>query len=175
MPRRRLVLDASTAILLAKIDLLREVTARGSVVMAETAVDEALARDSHDARMIRSLLDERRIERVAAPAGADGLMRDFRIDRGEAETIAVARETGAICATDDGPAIRCCRALGIPFTSAIGLLAAMAEEGVVASALALELLAKLQRFGRYDARILEDVSRRIRAAPSSGNKGESPP
>jgi predicted nucleic acid-binding protein len=99
--------------------------------MAGTAVDEALARDSDDARMIRSLLDEKSIGRVAAPAGADALMRDFRIDRGEAETIAVARETGATCATDDGPAIRCCRALGISFTSAIGLLAAMAEADVV--------------------------------------------
>lgn len=174
MPRRQLVLDASTAILLAKIDLLREVTSRGAVVMAATAVDEALARDSHDARMIRGLLDERNIGRVAAPAGAAALMKDFRIDRGEAETIAVARGTGAICATDDGPAIRCCRALGISFTSAIGLLATMAEAEIVERTLALELLAKLQRFGRYDARILEDVARRIRAAPSSG-KGGGPP
>jgi predicted nucleic acid-binding protein len=174
MSRRQLVLDASTAILLAKIDLLREVTSRGTALMAGTAVDEALAKDSHDARMIRSLLEEQTITRVAAPAGADAVMKDFSIDRGEAETIAVARETGATCATDDGPAIRCCRALGISFTSAIGLLAAMAEAGVVEPTLALELLAKLQRFGRYDARILEDVGRRIRAAPSD-RKGGSPP
>ena len=171
MPRRQLVLDASTAILLAKIDLLREVVSRGTVMMAATAVDEALARDSHDARMIRTLLDEGSIGRVATPSGAAALMRDFRIDRGEAETIEVARETGAICATDDGPAIRCCRALGIPFTSAIGLLAAMTEAGIVERMLALELLAKLQRFGRYDARILEDVARRIRAAPASTEGG----
>jgi len=174
MPRRRLVLDASTAILLAKIDLLREVTSRGAVMMAATAIAEALARDSHDARMIRSLLDERRIGRVAAPAAADALMRDFRIDRGEAEAIAAARATGATCATDDGPAIRCCRALGISFTSAIGLLAAMAEADVVEPALALELLGKLQRFGRYDARILADVARRIRAAPLSAKEGGPP-
>jgi predicted nucleic acid-binding protein len=171
MPSGRLVLDASTAILLAKVDLLREVTSRGAVIMTGTAADEALARDSDDARMIRSLLEERSIGRVAAPAGADALMRDFRIDRGEAETIAVAREAGATCATDDGPAIRCCRALGIPFTSAIGLLAAMAEAGLVEPTLALELLTKLQRFGRYDARILEDVARRIRAASSSQKGG----
>jgi predicted nucleic acid-binding protein len=171
VPSRQLVLDASTAILLAKIDLLREVTSRGAVIMAGTAVGEALARDSPDARMIRSLLDDNSIRRVAAPAGADALMKDFRIDRGEAETIAVARETDATCATDDGPAIRCCRALGISFTSAIGLLAAMAEAAVVEPMRALELLAMLQRFGRYDARILEDVGRRIRAAPSGKKEG----
>jgi hypothetical protein len=42
----------------------------------------------------------------------------------------------------------------------------------VESTLALELLAKLQRFGKDDARVLEDVARRIRAA-SSGKKGGS--
>lgn len=173
MPGRRLVLDASTAILLAKVDLLRELTSRGTAIMAGTAVDETVIRDSDDARMIRRLLDEKSIGRVTAPAGADALMRDFRIDHGEAETIAVARETGATCATDDGPAIRCCRVLGVSFTSAIGLLAALAEADVVEPTLALELLAKLQRFGRYDARILEDVARRIRAA-SSRTKGRNP-
>jgi predicted nucleic acid-binding protein len=174
MPRQRLVLDASTAILLAKIDLLREATSRSEATMTATAVDEALARESHDARMIRTLLDEGRIKRVASPAAAEALMRDFRIARGEAETIEAARAMGTICATDDGPAIRCCRALGVPFTSAIGLLAAMAEAEVVEPVLALELLAKLQQFGRYDARILEDVARRIRAAPSSRKEGELP-
>lgn len=52
---------------------------------------------------------------------------------------------------------QCCRALGISFTSAIRLLAAMSEAGIVEPTLALELLAKRQRFGRYDARIVEDV------------------
>jgi hypothetical protein len=49
----------------------------------------------------------------------------------------------------------------------------MAEADAVEPTRALELLAKLQRFGRYDARILEDVARRIRAA-SSSKKGGSP-
>ncbi len=89
MPGQRLVLYASTAILLAKIDLLRDVTSRGTVVMAETAVHEALAKDTDDARMIRGLLEEGSIQRVAPVSRADTLMKDFRLDRGEAETIAV--------------------------------------------------------------------------------------
>jgi hypothetical protein len=55
----------------------------------------------------------------------------------------------------------------------VGRIVRWAEAGVVESTLALELLAKLQRFGGYDARILEDVARRTRAA-SSSKKGESP-
>jgi hypothetical protein len=49
----------------------------------------------------------------------------------------------------------------------------MVDADVVEPTPALELLAKLQRFGRYHARILKDVARRIRAA-SSSKKGGSP-
>ena len=90
-----------------------------------------------------------------APAGARPIVTADRIDRGEA-----ARRR------------RHPRDY-VSFTSAIGLLAAMAEAGVVGTTLAFELLTKLQRVGRYDAGILEDVARRIRAAAPS-TEGGSP-
>ena len=169
MSGRALVLDASTAILLAKIGLLRELAEFGELWMAEVAYQEATVKDVDDARLIRKLAEERLIQRASAKAGKADLEKDFRLDEGEAETIALARKMGAIAGTDDGPAIRCLKVLGHPFTSAIALLVAMTEAGTVAPDLALELLAKLERFGRYDPRILEDVARRIRAA--GGGKG----
>ena len=51
----------------------------------------------------------------------------------------------------------------MPFTSAVALLVALAGAGIIGGELALELLNKLERFGRYDPRILEDAARRIRA------------
>ena len=62
----------------------------------------------------------------------------------------------------------------VAFTSAIGLLAALAEARRVEPDLALELLAKLGRFGRYDSRITDDVARRIRRAARLGS-GEVEP
>jgi predicted nucleic acid-binding protein len=162
---RLLFLDASTAILLAKIDLLRRVCALGEVGMAETAYREATVKDVDDARLIRQLEAEGSIRRSPRSPAAEQLRRDFRLDAGEAETIALARERGGICGTDDGPAVRCCRVLGLPFTSAIALLAVLVEAGHVAPELGMELLSKLERFGRYDPRILEDVARRIRSGP----------
>ena len=173
MTARPLVLDASTAILLAKIDLLREVVNAGEVWMAESACREATIKEAApDAQHIRRLADEKLFRRGAAPvAGLAGLRKDFRLDEGESESIALAREKGAICGTDDGPAIRCLKVLGIPFTSAIAILIAMAETGILKQELALELLSKLERYGRYDPRILEDVARRIRSAGSSDRGG----
>jgi predicted nucleic acid-binding protein len=170
MAGRALVLDASTAILLAKIGLLRELAGFGDLWMSEIAFREATIKDVDDARLIRMLAEEKLIRRDSAKAGKADLEKDFRLDEGEAETIALARKMGAIAGTDDGPAIRCLKVLGLPFTSAIALLGAMAEAGTVAPDLALELLAKLERFGRYDPRILEDVARRLRAA--GGGKGD---
>lgn len=171
MPVRALVLDASTAILLAKIGLLRELAGDGGLWMADVAFREAKVKDVDDARVIRKLVEEGLIQRAVARGGTGDLEKQFRLDAGEAETIALAREMGATAGTDDGPAIRCLKVLGLPFTSAVALLAAMTEAGMVAPDLAIELLTKLERFGRYDPRILEDVARRIRAAgPNQGGR-----
>jgi predicted nucleic acid-binding protein len=168
---RLLVLDASTAILLAKIGLLRQLTTLGEVWMAETAFREATVKDTDDARLVRLLAEEGLLRRAEPKGKKEGPLWRFRLDDGEAATIGLAREKGAVCGTDDGPAIRCLRALGLPFTSAIALLAAMAENGIIAGDLAMELLTRLERFGRYGPRILEDAARRIRAAGERGGNG----
>ena len=119
--------------------------------------------------MIRLLVEEESITTIKVKGTPSELMRDFRLDLGETETILLAKELGAICGTDDGPAIRACKVMGIPFTSTIALLPLLAERGWVKRDLALELLTKLERFGRYDGRILEEAARRIR---DSGSRKE---
>ncbi|HXX93536.1 MAG TPA: hypothetical protein VEN81_07875 [Planctomycetota bacterium] len=171
---RFIVLDASTAILLAKIDLLRSVVSEGEAWMAESAFRESTAKpEADDARMIRKLVDEGLIRRASGRGEGARIQKDFRLDAGESDSIALAREKAAVCATDDGPAIRCLKVLGLPFTTAIALLVAMAERGHVTGELALELTSKLERFGRYDPRILEDAGRRIREVGRRGKGGKS--
>jgi predicted nucleic acid-binding protein len=168
--KRTLALDASTAILLAKVGLLRQIVTKGEVWMGATAAAEAVAKKSDDAIAIASLLEEGHIHRTSLDESSHKLIREFRLGPGEAEAIILAREKDALCATDDGPAIRCCKVLGIPFTTAIGFLVALAESGELGVELALALLAKLERFGRYHARILEDASRRISATEEKRGK-----
>ena len=87
------------------------------------------------------------------------------------EAVLLAKSRSVVCGTDDGRAIRCCKVLGVRFTTAVSLLVALAEAGEVESALASERLQMLERFGRYDPRILEDAALRIRAVGSNGEKG----
>ena len=173
MPGTPLALDASMAILLAKVDLLSLVVGRVETWMTTAAFAEATVKETDDARAIRLLVETNAI-RCADPRGDPRrIEEDFRLGAGEAATIAWAQEHGAVCGTDDGPAIRCCRVLGVRFTSATALLAGLAEKVVVERELALEILTRLERLGRYDARIIEDVARKIRAGGREP-RGEQP-
>lgn len=80
MPARALVLDASTAILLAKIGLLRELAGEGELWMAVVAFREATAKDVDDARLIRKLAEEGLIRRASPKGGKGDLEKDFRLD-----------------------------------------------------------------------------------------------
>lgn len=166
----RLVLDASTATLLAKAGLLRKVVERIETGIGQIAAAEAVPKRSDDAMAIATLIEEGRLERLPAAEGAESLTQDFRLHAGEAEAINLARSNHAVCGTDDGRAIRCCRVVGISFTTAVGLLVALTEGGDLDPTLASELLVKLERFGRYHSRILEDAALRMRAVTRDGEK-----
>jgi predicted nucleic acid-binding protein len=170
--RRVLVLDASTAILLAKVDLSRMVSERASTWIALEALREATSKGTPDARSIRHLVDDGLIHAADVEEGVDDLRRDFRLHEGEAKSIVLAGRRKAVCGTDDGPAIRCCKVLGIPFITAIGILIALREADEIEESISMEILAKLERFGRYRARIIEDAGRRIRSHRRSETGGE---
>jgi predicted nucleic acid-binding protein len=140
--------------------------------MAETAFREATAKESDDALLIRKLANEGLLRRSPPRHPSERYRMDFRLHGGEADTIALAWDMAGIAGTDDGPALRCLKILGIPFTTAIALLVALVEEGGVDPMLGLELVSKLARYGRYNTRILEDASRRIRARAHAGGGGQ---
>ena len=141
--------------------------------MGEVAAAEARAKQSDDAVAIATLLENGEIQRDSMGEGLDSLKRltrDFNLHAGEAEAVLLAQNRSAVCGTDDGRAIRCCKVLGIRFTTAIGLLVALTEARELDRELASERLGKLERFGRSHARILEDAALRIRAAGLNGEK-----
>jgi predicted nucleic acid-binding protein len=165
------VFDASTLILLARVGLLRRVVSSlDRALVGKHAAAEAQNKETDDALAIATLLEEGWIRRHEARGDLQRLARDFRLDLGEAEAVVLARETSLPCATDDGPAIRCCKVLGIPFVTAVGFLVGMVESGVLDEELGLELLTKLDRFGRNQARILDDAAARIRDTRRSGGQ-----
>jgi predicted nucleic acid-binding protein len=125
---------------------------------------EALVKKMEDAELISILIQERRISvRKADEAMAiKKLQMDFRLAKGEAETLWLSRKHQYPVAIDDGPGIRASKVLGLKFLTAMHFLLNMASRNMLSSALAQEKLTKLVRYGRYNKRIIEDAMSRLK-------------
>ncbi len=158
-----LVFDASTLILLAKIELLGDLSREINVTIPKVVEEEATAKkDSFDAKMIQSLIEEGkiRVEPVKKDGPVEELMRDFNMDEGEAAVLMLSEKKDAdLIATDDGQLIKAAKVTGIPFATSISFLIRAEEKGIVDKDIALEKLRKLEEFGWYKARIIGDVNK----------------
>lgn len=163
MSYKLVAMDASTLILLAKIELLPALLERMEVAITTHVKKEATRKkELFDAQMIARLIANRRIGVHRINLGfARHLMNDFRLDEGEASSLALAQARHAVLGTDDGPTIKACKVLGVPFVTAIHLLVEAYRQRLMDSSIAMVKLEKLQRFGRYDPRILEDALKQI--------------
>ena len=162
-------MDASTLILLAKIELLPLSLMRMRAIITVQVKEEATRQpEMLDAQMIAELLAQQRIQvRQIDSKRIKRLEKDFRLDLGEASSVLLAGDLSAILGTDDGVAIKVCKILKVPFVTAIHFLIQAYEEKLVDQQQALVKLEKLQRYGRYDSRILEDAVKRIQGGESA--------
>lgn len=164
-----IVFDASTLILIAKIEILSgflESVGFPVCVPGQVAKESCAIKQSFDALLIRKSLDESTIRVVAVRDRklVTKLRRDFGLGIGEAEAIALAHfEKAALIGMDDKNGINLCKLLGIPFTAAIGILVRMHEKELLTTEQALLKLTQLGQPGRYKRSILEDAKRRLEA------------
>ena len=164
-----LVFDASTLILIAKMEVLDSFL-RGTelevTIPVEVERECCVVKKSLDALMIQKELDESRIKVVVVKDKrlVSKLQGDFGLGKGEAESIALALAKKArIVGIDDKNGINACKLLGIAFTTAIGILIRMREKELLTVNKALAKLAALAKHGRYKQSILEDAKRKLEA------------
>lgn len=160
-----IVLDASTLILLAKSDLLPLLAEKTQIKIPPEVQQEALARrELYDARMIEGMLRTGKIQisKSPWPERRKQIQVDFGLEAGEAAALLLAKENNQPLGTDDGPAIRAAKIMGIPFFTAIHVLLELYEKGRMDEKVALVKLDVLQKVGRYSVQILADARKRIR-------------
>jgi len=161
------VLDASTLILIAKmeiLDLFLDGIESKVAIPAEVVKECCGVKKSLDALLIQKALDESRVKVGAVKNRrlVTKLQGDFGLGRGEAEAIVLAvAEEAPVLGIDDKNGINACKLLGITFTTAIGVLVRMREKGHLTIGEALAKLATLGRHGRYKHSILEDARRKL--------------
>ena len=157
------VLDASTLILIAKVELLDPFMAD---IKMEVAIPREVEREccgvkkTLDSLMIRKALDESRIKVIVVKNKK--LLGKFQADsslgQGEAEAIALAlKKRARLLGIDDKNGINACKLLGIAFTAAMGILVRSRERGLSDRSDALAKFATLAKYGRYRDSIIEDA------------------
>lgn len=163
-----LIFDASTLILLAKAEFLDIFLDdfKGTPLIPKAVESES----THDPNRPDSVLIQERIregrlsvQEVQQPGALSRLLQDFRLGSGEAEAILLALERGdaSIVATDDRNAIRACKVLRVEFVTSLTLLVRSVEKGLLGPRDGMRFLERLERFGRFKAEIIEEVSRQI--------------
>jgi len=163
----KVIFDTSMLILIAKIDIARDVAERIAVIIPPKVHKEALVKKSYDSEIIRQLLQEGKILiRDVDQLNAKKIADDFKLHTGEAEAFCLARSLSMPLAVDDGPTIKVCNIFGHPFVTAVHFLIHLSIAGQYSSDVALEKLNNLSRYGRYKPQIIEDAARRIRGGIS---------
>ncbi|MCR4321724.1 MAG: hypothetical protein NUV74_15475 [Candidatus Brocadiaceae bacterium] len=159
-----IVFDASTLILLAKIELLREITEEVNIIIPEKVKSECLLKEGIDATLISTLIRETKIivKKAGNAEAIKKIQHDFRIETGEAEALWLARRLDCAIAVDDGPTIKACKVIGQRFTTTIHFLLNLASQDRLEKSMALAKLEKLSVYGRYSKKIIEDATKRLK-------------
>jgi len=157
------IFDASTLILLAKIDLLRVSAEDISIIIPPKVKEECLFKESLDALLIKTLISEGKIkvEKAGNQEAVRRLRADFRIEAGEAQALWLGKRLGVPLAVDDGPTIKACKVLGVQFVTAIHFLINLKARGKLELSMALAKLDALAAYGRYSRKIIEDAAQRL--------------
>lgn len=158
-----IVFDSSSLILLAKVDILRNVVNHYQVFIPDMVRNECTIKDNFDAKLISAAIKNGKINviKIDKPHSLNTLCKDFKIHRGEAEALALALQKECPLAVDDLLTIKACKILNHKFITSIHFLVNLADSGKIERKSALVKLEKLSYFGRYNNRIIADAVKRI--------------
>lgn len=162
-----IIFDSSTLILLAKAGLLDHFIDhyKGRILIpGEVETECCHKKDSFDSLLIQKRIDEKsiNISRVSDLVTCKKLMKDFSIDRGEAEAIVLALDKRSkLIGVDDRNAIKACRILKLAYTSAPSILVRLVEHEAIKNDAVKVRLELLIKYGRYSNIIINQVKNRL--------------
>jgi len=162
-----IIIDASSIILLAKASILETVTGIDKVLISDGVykeVSRGKETGKPDSLLLERLLQEGKINlKTADKSSVDSLKKSFGIFAGENETISIAQETGArFVLIDDRKGINVCKALNLPFMTAIDVNIDLYENKLITFQKALDSFEKIKKFGWIGQDILDSREKRLK-------------
>lgn len=151
-----IVSDASTIILLEKIELLGRLTNKFKFIIPQEVYIETVANGksikSKDAYSIEDKINKNliKVERIKDADKLNQIISEFDLAQGEAEAIVLFLEqNGDFLASDDHKAINVCKIYKIPFVTALTLVIKAFNIKIIKRDDAEEMIKLLSIHGRY--------------------------
>ena len=156
---KRLLLDASSAILLAKAGFHETVATSYCILMSVSVFDEITRKGLPGSDEYRQLLGDGRLEVTPVSKPPSGWVTDTSLkglDKGEQDTLVLFLEgQGDFVVTDDGAAARFCLKNKIPFVNSLLLLRVLHLAGTIEDSSSERGFQSLLDLGRYSEKVIE--------------------
>lgn len=162
----KLILDACSAILLAKASVLESLTETHKIFVTKAVYDEVIAGKEKmfpDALLVERLKDEKKISLIEPESSITSKLKaDFNMGDGEASTVAIAiNDKAAIVATDNLQGRKAAKINGISLVGSPEIIVSLFKKKKITGAKAKEGLKILKEEGWFDPNLidkaLEDV------------------
>lgn len=151
-----LVSDASSLILLEKIDLLDILVKKFTIFISEEVYKEVVVKgkekNAADAHKIEYKIINKKLNviKVKSVDKVQKLMSDFGIQKGETEAIILFLEReGKYVLVDDHKAINACKAYKIPFLTTVNIVLIILKQKMINKKVAENMIKHLAIYGRY--------------------------
>lgn len=145
--------DASSLILLAKVDLLETFASRNKIIIPELVYKEVIKgkdRGRSDGFLVERLVSEKKLlVKLSKKAAKSRIESMYGLRGGELEVIALALDENHDVLTDDKRCMNVAKALNIYFITSLDVIISMRKKGVIGREKALECLADMEEYGWY--------------------------
>ena len=159
-------IDSSSIILMAKAGILDKIikNLREKLTITNKVYIETTKKEVFDAQIIKKRVEEKAIQKKEIKNSKlfSKIKSDFNLGEGEAEAIVFCLENKTGLITDDKKAMNACRLLRIRFTTAPNLLIRLYKRNSITKTEASMYLDKLEKFGRYAKRILQNAREELK-------------
>ena len=161
-----IISDASTLILLQKIDLLGKLTKNFEFIIPEEVYREAVIigkeKKFSDSYQIENIIKQNliKVKKIKNIGSVNKIINEFGTAEGETEAIVLFLELKAdILATDDHKSINVCKAYKIPFMTALTFVLDSHIRKFVTNNGAKKMIEDLSVYGRYKDELIYQALR----------------
>lgn len=148
-----IISDASSLILLAKVNMLETFVNRNDVSTSKVVYEEVVKgkeKGREDSMLVERLVQEDKLKLKAPSKSVKNKIENlFNLKKGELEVVSLAYKTKHTILTDDKKCINAAKALGIDFITSPDVVTTLHKKGAINKEKAIECIDKLEEYGWY--------------------------